>query len=108
MKKRYTGLLYITPWLIGLLVFTIYPFVTSFILSITDYKIISAPKFVNITNYINMFHDNTFWDSLFATFEYAILTVPFKLAFALFIAFILNFKLKGINFYRTAYYIPSI
>jgi oligogalacturonide transport system permease protein len=108
MKKRWTGLLFITPWLIGLLVFTIYPFITSFILSFTDYKVISPPKFVNFLNYINMFHDQTFWDSLFATFEYAFFTVPLKLIFALFIAFVLNFKLRGINFYRTAYYIPSI
>lgn len=108
MKKRWTGLLFITPWLVGLLVFTIYPFVSSFILSFTNYNVISSPKFVNIVNYINMFQDKTFWDSLFATFEYAALTVPLKLIFALFIAYVLNFKLRGINFYRTAYYIPSI
>ncbi|WP_127836733.1 carbohydrate ABC transporter permease [Clostridium prolinivorans] len=108
MKKQKIGLLYITPWLIGLLVFTIYPFVSSFILSFTDYNMISAPKFIGIKNYINMFNDESFWNSVFATFEYAFITVPFKLAFALFIAFILNFKLKGINFFRTAYYIPSI
>lgn len=98
MKKQKIGLLYITPWLIGLLVFTIYPFVSSFILSFTDYNMISAPKFIGIKNYINMFNDESFWNSVFATFEYAFITVPFKLAFALFIAFILNFKLKGINF----------
>jgi oligogalacturonide transport system permease protein len=108
MKKQKIGLLYITPWLLGLLVFTIYPFVSSFVLSFTDYNMIYAPEFIGFKNYTTMFQDKSFWDSIFATFKYAVITVPFKLAFALFIAFILNFKLKGISFYRTAYYIPSI
>ncbi|MGF7400551.1 sugar ABC transporter permease [Thermoanaerobacterium thermosaccharolyticum] len=108
MKYRKIGLLYITPWIIGLIIFTIYPFIASFILSFTDYKIIYQPKFVGFSNYINMMHDGLFWTSLFATFKFVIFTVPLKLIFALFIALVLNFKLRGINFYRTAYYIPSI
>lgn len=108
MENKRIGLLYILPWLLGLVIFTIYPFVSSLILSFTDYNIINTPKFIGIQNYINMFHDNTFWTSFIATLEYVIITVPLKLIFSLFIAFVLNYKLKGINFYRTAYYIPSI
>lgn len=108
MKRKYVGLLYITPWIIGFTMFILYPFLTSFVLSFTNYKIISPPKFIGLKNYVTMFHDKLFWSSLSATFKYVVLTVPFKLIFALLIAFILNFKLKGINFYRTAYYIPSI
>ncbi|AGB20018.1 carbohydrate ABC transporter permease [Thermoanaerobacterium thermosaccharolyticum] len=108
MENKRIGLLYILPWLIGLLIFTIYPFVTSLILSFTNYNIINAPKFIGIQNYVNMFHDSTFWTSFTATLEYVVITVPLKLTFSLFIAFILNYKLKGINFYRTAYYVPSI
>jgi oligogalacturonide transport system permease protein len=108
MEKKYTGLIYITPWLVGLLIFTIYPFITSFLLSFTDYNIISAPEFIGLANYIDMFHSSTFWTSLVATLKYVVITVPLKLVFSLFIAFVLNFKLRGIGFYRTAYYIPSI
>ncbi|MBP2070997.1 carbohydrate ABC transporter permease [Thermoanaerobacterium butyriciformans] len=108
MIKKYTGLLYIVPWLIGLFIFTFYPFISSFILSFTDYKIIYQPKFVGFGNYIKMFNDNTFFISLVATFKYVIMTVPLNLIFALLIALVLNFKLRGINFYRTVYYIPSI
>ena len=62
-----------------------------------------------IQNYIKIFtQDKKFVTSLIVTFKYVFLTVPIKLAFALFIAYILNFKLKGVNFFRTAYYIPSI
>lgn len=109
MKKKFEGLLYLTPWILGFLIFTVYPFVASFVLSFTNYDIISSPKFVGFANYVRMFtEDEDFWRALIATFKYVFLTVPLKLAFALFIAFILNFKLKGISFYRTAYYIPSI
>ena len=59
-------------------------------------------------NYINFFTDKDMMRSLRVTFQYAFMTVPLKLVFALFIAYILNFKLKGVNFFRTAYYIPSI
>lgn len=108
-KNKYLGFLYISPWLIGLLVFTIYPFVSSLALSFTDYNLISTPNFIGFDNYTKMFtSDKEFIHSLIAIFKYTILSVPVLLAFALFIAYILNFKLKGINMYRTAYYIPSI
>ncbi|WP_434564679.1 carbohydrate ABC transporter permease [Thermoanaerobacterium thermosaccharolyticum] len=108
MENKRIGLLYIMPWLIGLLIFTIYPFVSSLILSFTNYNIINSPKFIGLSNYINMFHDNIFKTSLLATIEFVIITVPLKLIFSLLIAYILNFKLRGINFFRTAYYLPSI
>ncbi|TCW34988.1 oligogalacturonide ABC transporter membrane protein [Thermohydrogenium kirishiense] len=108
MSYKNRGIIYIFPWLLGFVIFTLYPFITSLVLSFTDYKIIYQPKFIGFSNYVNMFNDKIFWTSLFATFKFVILTVPFKLIFALIIAMVLNFKLKGINFYRTAYYIPSI
>lgn len=109
MRKKYIGLLFIIPWLIGFLMFTLYPFISSFVLSFTEYNIINPPEFAGFDNYINMFtKDPDFWSSMLATFKYVFFTVPLKLIFALFIAFILNFELKGINLYRTAYYIPSI
>lgn len=108
-KNKYTGLIYLLPWLIGLGIFTIYPFVSSLVLSFTDYNLISAPSFVGFQNYVKLFtSDKEFVNSLLATLKYTVMTVPVQLAFALFVAFILNFKLKGINMYRTAYYIPSI
>ena len=107
--KKNKGLFYLLPWLIGLVIFTIYPFVASLVLSFTEYNLIKAPKFIGLANYIRLFtKDQEFINSILATIKYMLMTVPLQLGFALFIAFILNFKLKGINFYRTAYYIPSI
>jgi oligogalacturonide transport system permease protein len=107
--KGQIGLLYISPWLIGFLVFQLYPFVSSFIFSFTDYSLLKTPKFVGLDNYYYMFYkDPLFWKSLLVTFIYVFFSVPAKLVFALLIALILAMKLKYINFFRTVYYIPSI
>lgn len=108
MKRSRVGFLYVLPWFIGFLLFTCYPFFASLYYSFTDYNILSEASFVGLDNYKALFSDKEFLDTMGATFKYVIMTVPLKLAFALFIAFVLNFKLKGINFFRTAYYIPSI
>ena len=111
MKNNKIGLLYVMPWLIGFLVLTVWPILSSFYYSLTDYSLArvgQTPDFLGLQNYINLFKDVTFTDSLRATTIYTFFTVPLQLGFALFVAFILNFKLKAINFYRTAYYIPSI
>lgn len=107
-KKNYIGLLYIMPWLIGFLVFTLYPIVASFYLSFTDYNLMSAPTWVGFGNFTKLFGNKHFLKALGVTAKYVILVVPLKLVFSLFVAFILNMDIKGINFFRTAYYIPSI
>lgn len=107
--RKWRGLLYITPWLIGFFVFQFGPLLASFGYSFTNYNMMSAPKFVGLKNYIQLFTaDPEFVKSLTATLTYACISVPAKLIFALFVAYILNFKLKGVNFYRTVYYMPSI
>ncbi|OAQ56604.1 carbohydrate ABC transporter permease [Enterococcus thailandicus] len=109
MKKKYIGLLYLTPWMIGILFFVVYPFAMSLFYSFTDYSMLTEPKFIGFDNYIKMFTDDPiFWSSVKATIKFVFLTVPFKLIFALFVAYVMNAKLKGIGFFRTAYYIPSI
>jgi oligogalacturonide transport system permease protein len=108
-KKRRWGLLFITPWLIGFLVFQLYPLLASLVYSFTDFSILKKPVFIGWFNYKKMFtYDPYFWISLQATILYALISVPSKLIFALFIAMILNMRLRLINFFRTAYYLPSI
>ena len=108
---RKSGLLYLSPFLIGLGLFTLFPFVASLLLSFSDYRLqdpISEVRLTGFDNYDAMLHDRTFWTSLIVTFAYVFITVPLKLAFALFIAFVLNFRLRAIRLFRTAYYLPSI
>ena len=107
--KKYTGLLYIAPWLFGFLVFQLYPLISSFYYSFTNLNLGGSPKFVGLDNYIRMFtQDPEFWKSLGVTIVYVFTSVPAKLIFALLIAMVLNSKLKFINAFRTIYYIPSI
>lgn len=108
MKNRKVGYLYIFPWLIGVLFLTVYPFLNALYISFTDYNMVAKAGFVGFNNYIVLFKDKNFITSLKATLKYTIYTVPLQLTFALFIAFILNFNLKAIGFFRTAYYVPSL
>lgn len=109
ISKSVWGLLFISPWIIGFAWFQLYPLILSFIYSFTDYSIVKEPKFVGLKNYITMFTvDKDFFPSLRATFVYALIAVPAKLAFALFVAVLLNMKGRLINLYRTLYYLPSI
>nr|WP_280520038.1 sugar ABC transporter permease [Rhizobium cremeum] len=108
-RQRVLGLAYLSPYIAGLLVFTAIPFMASFYMSFTDYNLMSAPRWTGLKNYVELFTgDRTFRRSLSVTLIYVFLTVPLKLAFALFVAYILNYRLKFINFFRTAFYVPSI
>lgn len=108
-ESKYMGLAYVMPYVIGLLIFTAFPFGYSFYLSFTDYSLMSEPTWVGTKNYEKLFtRDRTFDKSLKVTLIYVFSTVPLKLIFALFIAVILNYRLKAIGFFRTAYYVPSI
>lgn len=112
VKKKFqfnSAYLYLLPWLIGFIVFKLNPFYNSLVLSFQQNNLIREPKWVQLQNYQQLlFEDELFKTSLIVTFKYVLMTVPLVLVFALFIAYILNFKIKGVNFFRTAYYIPSI
>ncbi|MBR2528367.1 MAG: sugar ABC transporter permease [Blautia sp.] len=106
--KNNVGFFFIIPWLIGFLVFKLYPFGSSLIYSFTDFHLFKGISTTGIMNYLDVFQKPKNLEALKLTFKYAFMTVPLKLVISLFIAYILNFKLKGVNFFRTAYYIPSI
>jgi len=106
--KDNIGFLYILPWLIGFLVFKLYPFASSLIYSFTDFNLFKGISQTGLMNYKEAFTSPKITKSIITTVKYAFFTVPFKLLFALFIAYILNFKIKFVNLFRTAYYIPSI
>ncbi|MFA9376926.1 MAG: carbohydrate ABC transporter permease [Lachnotalea sp.] len=108
VAQNYTGFFFILPWLIGFIIFKLYPFGSSLAYSFTDYHLFNGISKIGIMNYVEIFTDDKIMRAFKVTFKYAFLTVPIKLTAALFIAYILNFKIKGVNFFRTAYYIPSI
>jgi oligogalacturonide transport system permease protein len=106
--KSNIGFFFILPWLIGFLIFKLYPFGSSLVYSFTDYQLFDGIKEVGFMNYSKIFNTDKIIKAFHVTFKYAFITVPLKLAVSLLIAYILNFKIKGVNFFRTAYYIPSI
>lgn len=103
------GYLYIMPWILGFLFFQLYPLMASLYYAFTDFSITNIPVFVGLANFKNMFtNDPLFLKSLGNTMKYVLMSLPLKIISALIVAVILNQKLKGINFFRTVYYIPSI
>ena len=109
LEQGYMGFILILPWLIGFCIFKLYPFVSSLVYSFTDYDLFKGVQnVVGFQNYIDAFTKPKNVKALQVTFTYAFMTVPLKLIFALFIAYILNFKIKGVGLFRTAYYVPSI
>lgn len=107
--EKFGPYLMLLPWIIGFLVFKLYPIITSFIYSLQEYPILGDPEFIGLQNYINIFtNDEVFRTSLVATLKYVLIGTPAVIVAAFLVAFILNFKLKGVNFFRTVYYIPSI
>ncbi|WP_411813491.1 carbohydrate ABC transporter permease [Enterococcus casseliflavus] len=109
--KRSHWLIYcmLMPWAIGFVVFKVYPIIVSFYYSLLEYPILGDPEFIGLQNYVEIFtKDDTFSASFFATIKYVLIGTPAVIIVSFTVAAILNFKLKGVNFFRTAYYIPSI
>ncbi|GIN71611.1 ABC transporter permease [Bacillus sp. J14TS2] len=109
IKNDLIGLGFIAPWLIGFLGFIVGPMIASFYFSFTNYDLLSEPSWVGFDNYIKMFiNDDRFWRAVKITFIFVFVSVPLKLAFALFVAMLFNTNRRGVGLYRTLYYIPSI
>lgn len=108
MREAIEGYLFVMPLLIGLLVFTVWPVVQSLIISFCRYNIVSPAKFIGTRNYVELFHDPLFWQSLKVTTIYSIISVPLGLAAGLAVALLMNQKVKGIAIFRTIYYLPAV
>lgn len=102
------GYVFILPFIIGFLGFTIIPMITSLYYSFTDYNMIDKENWVGLSNYTQLFLDERFQNSVQVTLKYVFISVPLKLIFALLIAFLLTRKRKGTSFYRSLYYLPSL
>lgn len=112
VRTNLIGFLFIIPLLAYFLLFQLAPMVLSFIISFTDWEGFGAFNFIGLQNYIAVLtnQDNLypyFWKSLLVTIEYILLTVPLSIACALVVSALLNNKIKGETFFKTAFYIPS-
>ena len=107
-RDNKAGYLFLLPWLIGLVVIVAGPMFASLYLSFTNYSLIQAPELIGLDNYVRMFNDPRLHKSLSVTFIYVIVGVPAQLIVALAIAMLLNEGMKGLAFYRSIFYLPSM
>ncbi|ALV47048.1 carbohydrate ABC transporter membrane protein 1, CUT1 family [Arthrobacter alpinus] len=100
--------IFLLPWLIGLVFITIGPMMASLYLSFTDYNLLQAPNWVGLENFARMLRDTRLHNSLGVTFTYVLVGVPIQLAVALLIALVLDKGIRGLPFYRSVFYLPSL
>ncbi|MFJ6411329.1 ABC transporter permease [Terribacillus saccharophilus] len=109
LRSNLWGYLFIGPFIIGFLAFTITPMLASLYFSFTEYGLFDAPKWIGFENYIKMFtEDPRYINSLKVTIIYVFAGVPLRLAFALLVAMLLNVGSRAVGWYRTLYYLPSL
>ena len=108
--KETQGFLFVLPWLFGFIVFTAGPFVFSFFLSFTQWRLVGDIKWLGLENYVQLLsgEDTRFVQSVYNTAYYVVFHVPGVLIISFIIAGLLNRKVKGIAIYRTCFYLPSI
>jgi multiple sugar transport system permease protein len=107
-KNLLLGLLFISPWIIGFIIFLIYPIYYTFDLSFTQYGGFGEPVDIGFDNYSRMWNDNVFWTAVKATFTYAGLAVPIGVLVAFAIALAMDQPVKEIPIYRTILFLPSV
>jgi len=107
-RDNKAGYLFLLPWLIGLVIIIGGPMLASLYLSFTNYSLIQAPEWVGLDNYIRMLQDPRLHKALAVTFTYVFVSVPLQLIAALAVAMLLNEGMKGLPFYRSVFYLPSM
>jgi len=107
-KDNKAAYLFLVPWFIGLFGITIIPMGMSLYLSFTDYSLIQPGEWIGIDNYVRMFSDARLLNSLRVTFIYVLVGTPIQLICALGVAILLDKGLKGVGFYRSVFYLPSL
>jgi multiple sugar transport system permease protein len=108
-RRDLLGLAFISPWLIGFMAFTAWPFLRSIQLSFTRYDILRPPKWVGLANYQSLLvDDETFRTATWLTLKFAAVSVPLAIVAGVALALLLNSDVKGIALYRTIFFLPSI
>ena len=110
-KRSRVGVLYAIPAMLGFMLFSLIPLLSSFYISLTDYRIAGlSMNFIGLDNYIRALSGQTifFYDSVRATFAYVLMVVPSALIFSFLVAMLLNQKIRGLSVFRTMIYVPNI
>jgi multiple sugar transport system permease protein len=107
-RRAVTGYLFIMPFILGFILWFLLPALTAIWLTFTDWNLISPPRYVGLDNLRALGGDELFWQSLKVTSIFTIISVPVSLVVSLMLALLMNTKVRGMNAFRTIYYLPSI
>ena len=107
-KNNRDGFLFVLPWIIGFLLFSLYPIIMSAYYSFTNFSAIKDPEWVGLENYAYLLKDNLFWTSLKNTLVYVALSVPITIIVSLILAVLLKIVKVGKSFFRSVFYMPAI
>lgn len=107
-RESMVFLLIVSPWVIGFLVFTLFPIVSSVVVSFTKWDIITPAEFIGTGNYMQLAGDPQVWRSLLNTIYYTVFGVPTTIIFGLATALLVNRKLKGVSLFRSCFYLPCV
>lgn len=109
VRENITAYAFLSPWIIGFILFSGVPIIASFVLSLTKWDLISAPRFIGLGNFIAMFSAGSdFWNVLKVTLVFTVFSIIATLAWSFFLAMLLNFKLKGIGIFRFFFFVPAV
>ncbi|UYQ77649.1 sugar ABC transporter permease [Glutamicibacter sp. JL.03c] len=107
-KDNKAAHIFLIPWTIGLFLVTLGPMAMSLYLAFTDYNLLQSPEFSGLDNIQRMLEDQRLHNSLRVTFTYVLVGVPLQLAVALGVAILLDRGMRGLSFYRSVFYLPSM
>ena len=107
-RDNKAALIFLSPWILGMLLITLGPMLMSLYLSFTDYNLIQTPAFIGLDNFQRMIEDQRLHNSLRVTFTYVAVGVPLQLIVALGIAVLLDRGMRGLAIYRSVFYLPSL
>jgi len=107
-KNILTGLMFISPWLTGFVLFLAVPFCLTIYYSFCDFSLLQPPVFRGLENYRELMHDEVFWKSLSTTFIYAAFALPIGILISLMLAILLNSPVPGQAAWRTIVFLPSL
>jgi multiple sugar transport system permease protein len=102
------GLLFVSPWLVGFSLFMLYPIVSSLYYSLCEFSVLQPPQFIGLANYADLLSDDVFRLALRNTVFYAAFALPLGIMLALSVAMLLNTNVRGMAFYRTIFFLPSL
>ena len=108
LREHLEGYLFISPWILGMVLFALGPILASFGLAFTRWNLFTEPEYVGWANFQKLAHDPLFYKSVFNTIYYTVFAVPLGLVLALGLAMLVNHRLRGINFFRTAFFLPNV